>query len=591
MSPTPSSLNKITKIATEFPEAPDRDLFQLAVELADAGPGEIPRVVNLESRSLIEGREDTFWLIDLPALEVYQRQFQLRLVTPHAYWYVEEGQSIRQGDIQRAADTYEERIYPAVTSTFGKEWSPGVDNDPHLHVLNARLPGLAGYYSSADEYPLAVLPFSNQREVIYINSDAVPMGSSGYLEVLAHELQHATQWNADPSEETWFNEGLAELAVTIAGFSQDSIYPYLRSPPTSLVNWPRSPMGSGASYGAASLFMHYLVEHYGDVKDLRPLLREPADGIAGVNAYLQAAGYDATFRDVFRDWVVANLLDEAEGVYSYSDLNVRARVTADIDQPTRMDSQIPQYAVEYVELSSFDGPLRIRFSAPAVTGLLPTTVDSRGCWWSNSGDSINSTLSRAVNLTGVSQATLEYQVWYSTEESWDYAYLEVSVDGGKTWDILETPHTTPENPVGHSFGMGYTGDSLGWIDESVDLTRYAGQEILIRFQYITDDATNGAGLCVRGIILPEAGLGDSPDGWRAQGFVLTDNRVRQDFVVQVIEVAEENRVTVMQLDETNSGELVVSAPESLDRLVVAVAAFAPKTLEEATYTLSVETAS
>ena len=72
--------------------------------------------------------------------------------------------------------------------------------------------------------------------------------------------------------------------------------------------------------------------------------------------------------------------------------------------------------------------------------------------------------------------------------------------------------------------------------------------------------------------------------------MLTDNRVRQAFIVQVVEIAEEPRVTVVSLDETNSGELVVSAPEKLDRLVVIVAALAPKTKQAATYTLTVEPA-
>ena len=202
----------------DIPDAPDRDLYQLARELVPDLPAEIPRVVNPEPVSYAEGRVDTFYLVDLTDLEVYQREFELRLVSPHAYWYVEEGLTIRQLDLERSASIFEEDIYARVTAVFGEEWSPGVDNDRHLNIINGRLRGAAGYYSSGDEYPKSLFPFSNQRETIYLNTGALPVGSPNYLEVLSHELQHAVHWNGDPSEETWIDEGLSELATTLAGF-------------------------------------------------------------------------------------------------------------------------------------------------------------------------------------------------------------------------------------------------------------------------------------------------------------------------------------------------------------------------------------
>ena len=62
---------------------------------------------------------------------------------------------------------------------------------------------------------------------------------------------------------------------------------------------------------------------------------------------------------------------------------------------------------------------------------------------------------------------MSYQVWYNLEEKWDYAYVELSVDGGRTWQILETDNTSPENPIGISYGPGYTGDSGGWLTPSL----------------------------------------------------------------------------------------------------------------------------
>ena len=568
-------------------EAPERDVYQLAAELVPGLSAGFPRIVAPDPPEFKNGRLDTFWLLDLPTLKVYKSKFELRLITSHAYWYVEEGQSISQQDLERSAAAFEEDIYPRVTQVFGAEWSPGVDDDPHLNILNAKLRAAGGYYTSGDEYPNTVFPYSNQREIVYLNTSAYSVGSEGYHRTLAHELQHAIHWNGDPSEETWMNEGLSELAVTIAGYSQDSVGRFLRAGPTSLVNWPLSPDRAGVHYGAASLFMHYLYEHYATTAGLRPLLEEPEDGIDGIDSYLAASGFDVTFRDVFGDWSVANLVDEPEGKHGHARIDATTRVQNIVDSYSEFSSEIPQYAVEYVEFTSFSGPLRLTFQGNTETALLPMDPGPEGCWWSNSGDSINSTLTRSFDLRALDHATLNFELWYSLEELWDYAYLEVSTDGGQKWKILEAPHTSGENPVGNSFGMGYTGESGGWIEESVDLTSYTGQEILLRFQYITDDAVNGAGLCLRRITIPEVQSDPITGGWERNGFILIDNRVAQDYIVQVIEMAEENRVSVMKLDSSNYGEVLVNAPQDLDRLVVAVAALAPKTLQPAAYTLTV----
>ena len=120
---------------------------------------------------------------------------------------------------------------------------------------------------------------------------------------------------------------------------------------------------------------------------------------------------------------------------------------------------------------------------------------------------------------------------------WDFAYVEVSGDGGETWTILETTLTTNENPNGTSFGPGITGESTGWVEDSVDLTPYAGGEVLIRFEYVTDDAVNGRGLCLDDFVLAEIGWTDdaeSDGGWEANGFARLNNLVPEEFLVQIV---------------------------------------------------------
>jgi len=531
--------------------------------------------------------------MDLSNTEAYQSDFELVLISPHAYWYVEEGLTVAPSALERSALKFEEDIYPAVTQIFGNEWTPGIDNDPRLTILNARLKGVGGYFSSTDEYPTAVRARSNQRETIYVNALNVIPGSPNYDEVLAHELQHAVHWNADASEDTWVNEGLAELSTSIVLGTPISIRRFLRGPPTSLVNWPVYSLGGLANYGASSLFMHFLVEHYGGQSGLRSLLTEPEDSIEGIDRYLEGLGYESRFEDIFREWAAANILD-GDGILGYDNLDVSANVSKKIDGFEELQSEIPQYAVEYTELESISGPFTLSFSGQTTTRLLPVDIGASGCWWSNSGDSIDSTLTHQVELPSGAAAALEYDVWFEIEEDWDYVYVEVSIDGGRTWRIIETSASSPTNPIGNGFGPGYTGDSDGWVKESIDLAPYAGEDLWVRLQYVTDDAINGTGACFRGLSINTAGgagaIEADDEGWQARGFVFTDNVVRQYFQVQLITLGDEPLVRQVPLDDDNFGELTVLPPRKGERLIVAVGSLAEKTRQPASYTLRVRPA-
>ena len=68
---------------------------------------------------------------------------------------------------------------------------------------------------------------------------------------------------------------------------------------------------------------------------------------------------------------------------------------------------------------------------------MDTTAHSgRYVWWSNRGDESDTTLTRTFDLTGLEQATLQAWLWYDIEKDYDYAYVEVSTDGGQTWEVL-----------------------------------------------------------------------------------------------------------------------------------------------------------
>jgi len=583
---------------------PERDLIALATRLKKVDQP-IPLVVNATPPSYALGDKEVFWVSNLDAKVNYTTTAILSYVTTHLYLWVEEGSSFDQEALKRSAERFESQIYPTNREFFGSEWTPGVDNGPHIHVLQASGLGSSvyGYYRDTDEYSRLVNPYSNERKMFYVNSDNLQPGTESYESVLAHEFQHLIHWAVDGDEDTWVNEGFSELASYLNGYDVRGVHhAFSHSPDTQLTSWPSSPGESSASYGASFLFAVYFLERFGD-QALRRVVSHQANGVSGFEAILVEHGL--TFEDVFADWLIANYLDDtelADGHYGYQDLAVGP---ARLDEthtryPVHRSTTVHQYAADYIELQG-QGDLALAFAGSTQVKLVPNDPHSgKYFWWSNRSDNGNMTLTRAFDLTGLWQATLKAWLWYDIEEDWDYAYIEVSTDGGQTWDILEGEYTTDSNPNGNSFGHAYTGKSgsadqaPNWVEEEIDLTPYVGQEILLRFEYITDGAVNHVGFCVDDITIPELSYvhdAESDELWIAEGFIRTDNVLPQRFLVQLIEIGPAARVRRMELDEVQRGRLVVKdLGKGIERAVLVVSALAPVTTELASYDYSIEPA-
>jgi len=574
---------------------PQRDLYALSSRLkgltiTPPTPGAPP------ARQI--GQVETFWISDQEHNTHFQITATLRYITPHSYFYVDNALSYDANSLKQAAETFENTIFPTSLRLFGDLWRPGLDGDIRLTILNTRTPGAGGYYSSADEYPLTVNPYSNQRRMIYIDTRTYPIGTTRYLGVLAHELQHAIHWLADPDEDGWVNEGLSELAMRLNGFpvgGPEAVF--ARKPDTQLNAWSDQPAANTEHYGASYLFLSYFYQRFGE-EALRDLVKEPANGIAGFEAVLARRAPGLRFTDLFRDWVIANYLDDpslGNGIYGYRDVDVRVATAAThTSLPETQTAQVHQFAADYIELRPPQATnATLYFTGTTFVPLLPVVPPSgQGQWWSNRGDSMNSTLTRELDLRGLAKATLRFSLWYDIEKDWDYAYVEVSEDGGRTWRTLPGRYTTETNPIGHNYGHGYTGKSEGWREEEIDLSPYAGKKVLLRFEYVTDDAVNNPGLALDNICVVETSQCDGaevPDsGWEALGFVQVGSLLPQTFIVQVITFGDQVKVQPLPLDATNRGALPLPGLGGpLQRAVMVVAAATPVTTEQAWYEYAV----
>lgn len=130
-----------------------------------------------------------------------------------------------------------------------------------------------------------------------------------------------------------------------------------------------------------------------------------------------------------------------------------------------------------------------------------------------------------------------------------------------------------------------------WVKEEIDLTPYVDREVLVRFEYVTDDAYNDPGFCVDDIAIPELGYSydaETDGGWEPDGFIRSNNILPQEWVVQVLELGARTTVVEMDLDDTQEGQFVIEGfGDHVDGAVLVISALAPSTTEIASYQYSV----
>lgn len=545
-----------------------------------------------------------FWVTNDAASRTFSVTAVLQGLGQHAAFWVQQGDKLDDDHLTALIDAFDTRIYEPVRALWGSEANPGVDGDPRLHVLFARDlgPGTAAYFARRHTYPASVFPFSNAREMFFVNLDVYgPTPHLPSLEsTLAHEFQHMIRANVDPNEDTWLNEGFSTFTEHYLGYAGPQRFgqAFLRMPHVQLNDFSYVGPNMAASYGAGFLFVTYFHERYG-VDAVRALSLDAASGLASVENTLRALGEPGADA-FFADWVVANVAQNtiaADGRYGYASLPAlgvpRILDQDDTNGQTRL---LAQYGTDYHLLTDVEGAAALEISLampPSVPLVATDPVSGAWMWYSLRGDASNMTLTRAFDLRAVDSAALHYSAWFDIEEGWDYAYLSVSTDGGLTWDILPTAHTSDYDPHGNAYGPGYTGYSDGWVREQVSLDAYAGLEVLLRFEMITDDAINYPGLVIDDVSLPAVGyhsdFEDDGGGWEAAGWVRTDNRLPQRAWVQVIEWGDDPAaltVTRWRYPDDGDGWTLPLQPDT-GRVVIAVSPFAPVTTEPGVYALDV----
>ena len=301
----PDTMNILSQIVI-----PDNDPYGLACRIENIC--NIPHSLPAPAVPFKVGDQQQFWISNVDTNQNFRIDATLRYITPHSYFWAQNSVDVNPGDMKTLMDTFEDKIYPTDREFFGSEWTPGVDNDPHIYVVYAHGTGAsnAGYFSTPDEYNPLVLKYSNGHEMFVFNADNVALGDQYTYGTLAHEFQHMIHWNLDRNEDTWMNEGFSVLAEYLNGYPAYFDHDYIGNPDLNLTDWYSDPGANGPHYGEAFLFLTYFLDRFGDTTT-QALVRDQENGLASVDDTLKnlnitdkETGQLITADDVVIDWMV-----------------------------------------------------------------------------------------------------------------------------------------------------------------------------------------------------------------------------------------------------------------------------------------------
>ena len=405
------------------------------------------------------GSQHAWYAVDFTTSQNYQVQSTCRAVGTNCYIFVEDSlwntrvnqaavDSVRVAFDLRTPANPSKGIYQMDVEAFGNP--PDVDNDPRIIILILNIKDgwngtggyVAGYFYSFNE---TNQPQSNKAEIYYIDANPVnlssPSGLEAAMSTTAHEFQHMIHWNYDKYEYTFINEGCSLLAEVNCGYPIYDQSGYVNETNHYLLDW-RSGNSTEVlrDYSRAARFMVYVRDQLG-IGVFRYIVQDTYVGIGGLNDAFQKYGTTLRFNDIFKNWLVANILDDrsvnpAYG-YLYPGLPKAAGKTYFNPNVPSASSTVRKLAAEYL---SFKGGSQLKATfTTASSSILVKAVE------------IGSSAKRVLDVTpnvefsepafGTTYTTIHFVVLNMDQYSdADYSYQASGVGGEVVelkWDETE----------------------------------------------------------------------------------------------------------------------------------------------------------
>ncbi|AGZ42660.1 immune inhibitor A domain-containing protein [Actinoplanes friuliensis] len=374
-----------------------------------------------------------------------------------------------------------------------------------------------------------------------------------YEGTFAHEWQHLLQSYTDPGEDVWVNEGLSDYAQSLVGYVDGNATvhhagndthlacfqgfgvvktPYNTNPrdcggaQNSLNVWDEgAPSEVLADYGNTYQFMLYLRDRFGAAALSRLHRDGTHQGLAGVAAALG----DVQLYGVLHDFQTMTLVDKLIGDTPRGTMigvpharvtTPSVRSTVNLANPASYDypGAAPNGA-DYVRLRDAKNKYLKGAELKSVTFTGATTLPPQTLQWKVQDGALFSGNTKDLDVAAVTEVTvpaadpvLRLRTKYATEEGYDYGYVTVSMDGGRTYTAIAGDST-----VAAPLGQAINGDSAGFQPRTYDLSAYAGKKVLLGFRYVTDSAIDEGGWWIDDIKVGGAVVSDGAtlDGFRS----------------------------------------------------------------------------
>ncbi len=358
-------LNCMPAAWTEF----QKDISIQAAQFQNSAEQQAYRQLN-DTRNYIVGETKTFWRWNLAVMPPtwIQAPSTCRAVGEHCYVFVADSEwntHITQANVDSVMVRLEQNTpnNPAQgaiamdINLFGPI-PDALDNDPKLIVFYSALGSFNGsqfdgYFSAYNQVTEAEAQqmnppgHSNLCEMIYMTCYPLSPVAPIRLSVLAHELEHLIHWGQDTDEESWIDEGCAELAMVAYGVP-DPISSFNNNPDNDLTLWEQQT----ADYVKVMLFFTYLKEHYDETGLISALIADPTNGMTSFSNQVNIHYPGLSVGKILRNWTIANMLDSPQpdsGLYNYEGLNMPNFTMTNVNQHPVTDlASIEPYAADYL---------------------------------------------------------------------------------------------------------------------------------------------------------------------------------------------------------------------------------------------------
>jgi hypothetical protein len=453
---------------------------------------------------------------------------------------------------------------------------------------------------------------------------SAPARPFDYEATFAHEYQHLLESYEDPDEVEWVNEGLADWAQTLTGYVDPTrpitdkgfdghiqcflgwlsvatpVNPIPRpecGPENSLTQWlEKGDPFILADYGATYSLMELLSSRYGD-DFMTALHRDDGNGLVGLQDVLDSrSGRDGkghgkdTAQDVIHDWELAVALDGLVDGKQYhlkggpvkkGDVTVKTLdATVNWDNPHAYDAPgAPSNGADYVRLRDAKGQYlsgddinSLSFSAPTtlptqpvewIVDPNPPTHTGNAALYSGADNRRDEAIVRPIAVGTGAAATLTFDAFWNEEDTWDFGFVQISDDGGSTYQSLSCTNTTSDAdpqaaPAVLENVPGFSGFSETFRPQTCSLAAYAGKTVLLAFRAINDELALGndpipvtPGFWVDNVKVGTTSISDGSTlaGWKS--FTETKPNTVAGFTIWLVSVQDKKKggeVTVKPLE-------------------------------------------